>query len=480
MAKNILKKSEAFYDVYERNPASDKTVTTYCPGCGHGIAHKFIAEALEDFGLYENTVVLSPVGCSVFAYYYFKTGNIQCAHGRAPAVATGIKRARPNSIVISYQGDGDLAGIGANELIQAANRGENITVFFINNAIYGMTGGQMAPTTLVGQTTTTTPRGRSVNNEGYPIKVAEIVSILEAPVYVERVALTDSKNIMKARSAVRKALTFQKENKGFSLVELLSPCPTGWKMTPVDAKKWVTEKMQEYFKLGVFKDFGKERAPKEPPMKEPALDEIPRIIDIPENGKKSVESEEKESAEKLFKRIKIAGFGGQGILLLGVVLAESGMIEEKNVTWLPSYGPEMRGGTANCHVNISNKKIGSPVVDWSDILIVMNRPSLDKFEPKAVPGSLILYDSTIVDRKPERTDIESLGVPFTKIADEIGSTRVANMVALGALISHTKILKPESLFEAQKRAVKRKEFLELNEKAINAGMDYVKNKTKEK
>jgi len=475
MAKDILKKPAAFYDVYKRNPAADKTVTTYCPGCGHGIVHKFIAEALEDFDLTKRTIFMSPVGCSVFAYYYFKTGNIQCPHGRAPAVATGIKRARPNSIVISYQGDGDLAAIGANEMIQAANRGESITIFFINNAIYGMTGGQMAPTTLVGQTTTTTPRGRSINNEGYPIKVAEIISILEAPVYVERCALTDTKNVMKARNAVRKALKYQSENKGFSLVEILSPCPTGWKMTSVDSKKWITNEMQKYFKLGVFKDVGGDRLPKEAAMEQPHPDKIPELIDIPHDKKRAGDIAKTQKEEKFLRRVKMAGFGGQGILLLGVMLAESGMVEGKSVTWLPSYGPEMRGGTANCHVIISNQIIGSPVVDWSDILIVMNRPSLDKFEPKAVPGSLIFYDSTIVDRKPERTDIEAVGIPFTKIADSIGSTRISNMVALGALLRYTNILVPETLLEAQKRVVKRKEFLQMNEKAIKAGIEYVDN-----
>ncbi|RKY90013.1 2-ketoisovalerate ferredoxin oxidoreductase [candidate division KSB1 bacterium] len=473
MAKNRLGKSSAFYDIYERNPSSDKTVTHYCPGCGHGILHKFIAEALEDYGVWNRTILLSPVGCSVFAYYYFKVGNIQCAHGRAPAVATGIKRAHPDSIVISYQGDGDLAGIGGNEIIQAANRGENITVFFINNAIYGMTGGQMAPTTLVGQSTTTTPRGRDIYNEGYPIKIAEIISILESPVYVERVALADTKNIMKARSAVRKAINYQVENKGFSLVEVLSPCPTGWKMNPVDAKKWVTNEMQKYFKLGVFKDVGKERKSRKVNGEKVPLNKVPDIIDIPSDEKKEISRIEKKSEEKFLKRIKIAGFGGQGILLLGVTLAESGMMEGKNVTWLPSYGPEMRGGTANCHVIVSNQRIGSPLVDWSDILIAMNRPSLDKFEPKAVPGSLIFYDSTIVNRKPERNDVKAIGVPFTEIADGIGSTKVLNMVALGSLIRFTGMLSPETLFEAQTRVVKRKEFLELNKRAIKAGMEFI-------
>ena len=198
-------KSPVFFDQYERKSELQHQ-THYCPGCGHGVAHKLIAEAIEELGLQDRTVFVSPVGCSVFAYYYFDVGNVQAAHGRAPAVATGIQRSCPDKIVISYQGDGDLAAIGTAEIIHAANRGEKIAVFFVNNAIYGMTGGQMAPTTLVGQKSTTSPWGRRVGNEGFPLHMAELISTLEAPVYVERVALSDNKNIMKARKAVRKAL----------------------------------------------------------------------------------------------------------------------------------------------------------------------------------------------------------------------------------------------------------------------------------
>ena len=246
-------KSPVFYDHYERK-AELRHQTHYCPGCGHGVAHKLIAEALTDLGLQDKTIFVSPVGCSVFAYYYFDVGNVQLAHGRAPAGATGIKRACPDKIVISYQGDGDLAAIGTAEIIHAANRGEKITVFFLNNAIYGMTGGQMAPTTLLGQKSTTSPWGRREKNEGYPLHMAELISSLEAPVYVERVALSDNKNIMKARKAVRRALEIQRDGIGFSFVEILSPCPTIWAKDPVEARKWVAEKMIPTFPLSVFKD----------------------------------------------------------------------------------------------------------------------------------------------------------------------------------------------------------------------------------
>ena len=194
------------------------------------------------------------MGCSVFAYHYFDVGNVQSAHGRAPAVATGIKRSRPESIVLSYQGDGDLASIGTAEIIHAANRGENITVFFVNNAIYGMTGGQMAPTTLLGQKTSTTPLGRNAKQQGYPLKICEMLRSLKGAAYLERVALFGSKNHMKARAAVRKAIRYQMEGRGFSLVEVLSACPTGWKLKPADAWHWIEEQMLPVFPLAVYKD----------------------------------------------------------------------------------------------------------------------------------------------------------------------------------------------------------------------------------
>src|SRR5690242_5842865 len=268
-------KSELFYDTFERKADLQK-MTHYCPGCGHGVAHKLIAEALEELGLQNDTIFVSPVGCSVFGYYYFDTGNVQAAHGRAPAVATALKRSNPKSIVISYQGDGDLAAIGTAEIIHAANRGEKIAVFFVNNAIYGMTGGQLAPTTLVGQASTTSPWGRRPKNEGMPMKVSELLSSLEAPVYIERVALNNPKNILSARKAVRKALQIQKEQAGFTLVEILSPCPTIWKKDPVKARKFVEEKMIPAFPLGVYRD----RKPEIPVVADPPQRTVAETLGI--------------------------------------------------------------------------------------------------------------------------------------------------------------------------------------------------------
>lgn len=477
MATKILEKSKIFYDKYERNPSADKKMPHYCPGCGHGNVHKMIAEALDDFSVSDKSILISPVGCSVFAYYYFDIGNIQAAHGRAPAVATGIKRAHPDSVVISYQGDGDLAAIGTAEILHAANRGENISVFFVNNAIYGMTGGQMAPTTLVGQKTTTTPLGRRPGNEGYPIKVAELISQLEAPVYVERVALTDNKLRAKARMAIRKAIKNQVDNLGFSLVEILSPCPSGWKLDPVDSLKWIEENMHKYFPIGVYRDITKDVEPYKTEKVNPDSDEIVKLLDI--SGEADLNLVVKDVEDKYKNpEIKIAGFGGQGILLMGAAMAQAGMFADYYVSWLPSYGPEMRGGTANCHVNIRSLEVGSPMVSSPTVLIAMNRPSLEKFENDVAPGGIIIYDSSLIDIEPKRTDVEVLAIPATKMADEIGNTRIANMLVMGAYVGYTNLLPKDAIFESLKTAIKRKRFIEINEKAVNAGYEFGKTNKK--
>ena len=240
--------------IYSRPETFFEKSTHYCPGCGHGQLHRIIADAMHELKIRERTVFINCVGCSVFAYYYFNCDHIQAPHGRAPAVATGVKRVNPENIVIAYQGDGDLAAIGTAEIIHAANRGENISVFFVNNAIYGMTGGQMAPTTIEGQKTTTTPYGRDIKLAGPPIKMSELLAILNAPAYIERVALTDYKNLMKTEHAVKKSLKYQIKGKGFSMVEVLSACPTTWKKSVKDSVKWVEEKMTKVFPLGVYKD----------------------------------------------------------------------------------------------------------------------------------------------------------------------------------------------------------------------------------
>lgn len=240
--------------VFKKTELLTDTPFSFCPGCTHGIACRLVAEVLDEMGEKGNIIGIAPVGCAVFAYKFFNCDMQEAAHGRAPAVATGIKRCNPNRMVFSYQGDGDLASIGAAEIVHAAARGENITVIFINNAIYGMTGGQMAPTTLVGQKTTTSPLGRTVAANGNPIRMAEMLATLDGPSYIARCALCDPANVRKAKQAIQKAFRNQKEGKGFSMVELLSTCPTNWGMTPVQATEFLKAEMTKIFPLGVFKE----------------------------------------------------------------------------------------------------------------------------------------------------------------------------------------------------------------------------------
>jgi 2-oxoglutarate/2-oxoacid ferredoxin oxidoreductase subunit beta len=240
--------------IYSRPKSLKKTAFHYCPGCGHSVAHRLVCEVIDEMDLQDRTIGIPPPGCSVFAYNYFDVDMAECAHGRGTAVATGIKRAYPEVVVFTYQGDGDLAGIGTAETIHSANRGENITTIFINNAVYGMTGGQMAPTTLRGMKTTTTPYGRDHIIEGHPIRMSEMLAPLDGVAYVERVAINSPANIRKTKKAIARAFQMQLENRGFSMVEILSPCPTNWKMTPVQSWKWVEEEMTQIFPLGVFKD----------------------------------------------------------------------------------------------------------------------------------------------------------------------------------------------------------------------------------
>ncbi len=240
--------------VFEKPKSLTDAQLHYCPGCTHGIIHRLVAQAIDNLGIEGKTVGVAPVGCAVMAYNYFTCDMVEAAHGRAPAVATGLKRTMPENVIFTYQGDGDLASIGMAETVHAATRNENITVIFVNNAIYGMTGGQMAPTSLPGQVTQTSPYGRDVNVAGYPIKVSEMLSTLDGPEFIARVAVNNVKNVKNAQKVIQKAFENQINNKGFSLVEVVSSCPTNWGMTPDAALQWVEEKMIPYYPLGVYKD----------------------------------------------------------------------------------------------------------------------------------------------------------------------------------------------------------------------------------
>ena len=240
--------------VFERPKFLTEKPLHYCPGCTHGIIHRLVAEAIDELGCGDKAIGVAPVGCAVFAYNYFECDMYEAAHGRAPAVATGVKRCLPDKVVFTYQGDGDLASIGAAEIVHAATRGEKITVIFVNNAIYGMTGGQMAPTTLIGQKATTAPLGRDVERNGNPIRMSEMLATLDGPALIQRVSVHDVKHIMEAKAAIKKAFQCQIDKKGFSMIEVLSTCPTNWGMTPVEALKWLQENMIPQYPLGVFKE----------------------------------------------------------------------------------------------------------------------------------------------------------------------------------------------------------------------------------
>ena len=244
--------------VYEKSKGLTDVNLTYCPGCSHGIIHKLVAESLVELGVLDNTIAIAPVGCSVMAYNFFNCDGIQASHGRAPAVATGVKRSVPDKVVFTYQGDGDLASIGTAEIIHAAHRGENITVIFVNNAIYGMTGGQMAPTTLIDQKTSTSPYGRNEKGAGLPLKVCEMMAQIPSATYIERVSVHDIQNINKAKRAIKKAFEYQIAGKGFSMIEILASCPIGWNMNAVDSMKFVKESMMPYYPLGMYCDRAEE------------------------------------------------------------------------------------------------------------------------------------------------------------------------------------------------------------------------------
>ena len=415
--------STGLYKTFPRKGGAAQTATHYCPGCGHGVLTKLIGEALHDLELQDRTMMISPVGCAVFAYYYFDCGNIQVAHGRAPAVGTGISRAT-DQVVISYQGDGDLASIGLNETLQAANRGEKMAVFFVNNTVYGMTGGQMAPTTLVGEKTVTCPAGRDPLSQGYPIHMCELISALKAPVFVERVALTDPAHIRQARNVIRKALQIQKEGRGYTFVEVLSACPTNLKMSTVDTNKWVNEVMTKEFPLGNFRD-NTEAAPVERPVSDFRKETLDKLFGA---------TEETHPAQEPLPdvQVKIAGFGGQGVLSLGTMIAQAGLSVGRTVSWYPSYGPEQRGGTSNCSVTLATHEIGSPVIYHPDVLVAMNRPSLDKFKDEVKKGGVIVYDAVMgTQEMPE--GVRGIAVPAQQLAEEGGNPKGANTVMFGLL-----------------------------------------------
>jgi 2-oxoisovalerate ferredoxin oxidoreductase beta subunit len=461
-----------FYARFERHAHGEglKGLTThYCAGCGHGLAHKYLADAIDELGVQDRTVAVSPVGCAVFLYYYLDVGNTQAAHGRAPAVALGHKMANPNAIVVSYQGDGDLASIGLAEVMQAVQLGLPLTFVFINNAIYGMTGGQMAPTTLPGQKTTTTPEGRP-RVTGLPLRMAELVAQMDGPVYVERVALFDNKQRHRAAEAIKKAVRLQVENRGLAFVEVLSECPTHLRLTPVEAEQWVKEHMLPVFPLGVKKD-----VTVEPwfdlgtPAFEP--DAVLEAIGASTEPAPRFGGGFPSHLDPTDVAIKFAGAGGDGAQTIASLTTKVAIHEGFDSTYIPSYGPESRGGTSYADVHVATGDVISPAAPEPHVLVVFNGESLLKFGPHVRPGGVVLYDSTVIPEPPSLADgVQVTGIPFTQIALDLGAARVKNVVALGAFQAATQLFPAESFLTALRDMLKSDcALLPLNEEAFAWG-----------
>ncbi len=465
--------SSVFYERFERHAHGEGLKghsTHYCPGCGHGLIHKYVAEAIDELGVQDRTVAVSPVGCAVFMYYYLDVGNTQAAHGRAPAVALGHKVANPNAIVISYQGDGDLAAIGLAEIIQATQLGLPMTFIFVNNAIYGMTGGQLAPTTLMAQKTTTSPTGRN-RLMGEPMKMAETIGQLDGPIYVERCALFDNKQRVRAKKAIKKALRLQMENKGLAFVEILSECPTHLKLSTAETEQWVKESMVPVFPLGVKKD-----VEPEPwfDLGEPSFDSG-RVIDVI-----GATSEQPQRFGKGFPShihdkdisIKFAGAGGDGAQTIAMLTTRTAINEGWDSTHIPSYGPESRGGTSYADVHVATEEVLSPACPAPHILVAFNPPSLEKFGPTVQRGGTVVYDSSVITKLPKLDNgVRLVGVPCAQIATDLGKPMVKNVVALGALQAATQLFPRESFLATMRQALKERcALLAINEEAFAWGI----------
>lgn len=443
------KKTLGMYDTFVRS-GHETRATHYCAGCGHGIVHKLLTEAMVELGLQDKTIIVNPIGCGVFGYYYWDCGNVGAAHGRASSIGTAINRSRKDAVVISYQGDGDLAAIGFNNTFQAANRGEHMAVIFVNNAIYGMTGGQMAPTTLVGMKTKTSPFGRDPLTAGFPMHVCEVLDELRAPVYIARVSVADTKRIMQAKQAIRKALEIQRDKKGYAFVEVISPCPTNLGIDPLKAAQFCIDQMEKEYPLGVVRDHSAEAEPR------PAEKPTPTVKEFFEQDQHQAPAAEEDSSVKEM-RLKFTGFGGQGILSLGICVAEAARQEKRFTTWYPSYGPEQRGGSASCSVVISGTPIGSPAVDHPDVLVCMNQPSYERFLNDVQPGGTVIVDATVPLTLPAPEGVRVVSMPAIDLAIELGVPKAANTMMLAALVKlNVTGLKRENLLEALYASFKKK------------------------
>jgi len=466
----ITKQTLGMYKVFTRGGDATRA-THYCAGCGHGIINKLISEALAEMGLQDKAIMVGPVGCGVFGYYYWDCGNISAAHGRAHAVATGVNRVLHDSVVLSYQGDGDLGAIGFNNAFQAASRGEHFAAFFVNNATYGMTGGQMAPTTLLGMETLTSPLGRSAQHDGYPLHVCEVFNQLAGPVYIERVSVADSTRILKAKKAIRKAIEIQRDKKGYAFVEIIAPCPTNMAIDAIKSAEFCMTVMEKEFPLHCFRDTSAEALPREEAPTPPDINTFfaaDQTLDVPAALTDDSFGE---------VRLKFSGFGGQGILSLGHLVADAARLERRFTSWFPTYGPEQRGGAAACSVVISGKPIGSPSVDTPDVLVCMNQPSYEKFVGSVVPGGTVIVDATVSRTVEPPAGVKLVVMPAIDLSTQLGMPKAANTLMLAALSKHgVARLKRESLLTIMANNFRKKPaFAEKNLALFEAGEKSVAN-----
>ena len=419
-----------FLNAYRKAQSPEQT--HFCPGCGHGSILKFVDEAVSSLSCEDRTIWVSPVGCGGLTDAYLSVSHVLSAHGRASAVATAVKRIHPEAVVIASQGDGDLASIGIAEAIHAAARGENITVIFINNANFGMTGGQMAPTSLEGQHTPTSPEGRMLSEHGAPLKMCELLNTLDGPAYIARVAIGDIRQLNEAHKAIRKAIENQIQERGYSFVEVLSPCPSNWHCSPQAAREQI-QTMCKTFPTGTIRDVDRSAWVKNrhkvrdytAELTQDAFNEIARSVEVCD-----------KPAIRLHQPVNCccAGFGGQGVLSIGRWLSHLALVSGLNDTWIPSYGPEMRGGVANCFVRISKESLDSPVVSTPSHLVAMNQPSLDSFLPRMQHPGVVLYDCDVAEPGARPEGIRLYPVAASSVAQQSGAPRCANCVMLGALL----------------------------------------------
>lgn len=460
-----LEKPNTFFDHFSRRQGNCES-THCCPGCGHGIVHKLLAAEIDDLGIRDRTILVSPNGCSIFMYDYFDLSAISAPHGRAPAVATAISRAHPNAITITYQGDGDLSSIGLNHIIHAANRGENMIVLCINNNNFGISGGQLSPTSLLGQKTATSPFGRSVLNDGLPLCVSEMIAQLEAPVLVARSSVSSPLHIRETKRLIHRGMQAQYAKKGFVFIEILSPCPENWHKSPVDACRWIEEEVVKIYPLGIFKDEIDSRAPMIRKRRDPDFKEILHILDL-----KPIEFFENRSLSLSGKdlRIKVAGSGKQGIFALGQAFADLAIRKGFEVSFLPSSSSNIREDHVHCSVVMSKDPIGSPVVDHPDVLIAMDPFSLARYGALVPETGSIFYDRSKMETMPEGIKARSFPINATDLAVHSGNIQTVKTVFLAYVSRILQIFSHNELHDYIEKQYGNTTICYQNRDAVNAG-----------